>query len=146
MCGVCTTVHALASVRGVEDALGVVVPPSAEIVRNIMELKQYLQDHVIHFYHLRALDWVDVVSALRADPKAAAELAQKVSPHVKRLNLMKGKIEEAMVEHLFLPDLAAVASFPNGRPLVEALGTTSLRVICPSPTPLTQAVAGSPGA
>lgn len=209
ICGVCTTVHALASVRAVEDALGIAVPPNAEIIRNIMELTQYVQDHVIHFYHLHALDWVDVVSALRADPKATAELAQKVSPHwpyasagyftdvattlkrfvesgqlgifqnaywghpayklppeanlmavahylealrwqkeivkihtifggknphpnylvggmactidlesdnainVERLNLVKGKIEEAInvVEHLYLPDLLAVASF-----------------------------------
>lgn len=81
ICGVCTTVHALASVRAVENALGIVVPPNAEIIRNIMELTQYVQDHVIHFYHLHALDWVDVVSALKADPKATAELAQKVSPH-----------------------------------------------------------------
>jgi hydrogenase large subunit len=80
ICGVCTTVHALASVRAVESALGIKVPPNAEIIRNIMELAQYVQDHVIHFYHLHALDWVDVVSALKADPKATAELAQKVSP------------------------------------------------------------------
>jgi hydrogenase large subunit len=80
ICGVCTTVHALASVRAVEDALGITVPPNAEIIRNMMELTQYVQDHVIHFYHLHALDWVDVVSALKADPKATAELAQKVSP------------------------------------------------------------------
>ncbi|MCS7182586.1 MAG: nickel-dependent hydrogenase large subunit, partial [Thermoanaerobaculum sp.] len=80
ICGVCTTVHALASVRAVENALGIVVPPNGEIIRNIMELTQYVQDHVIHFYHLHALDWVDVVSALKADARATAELAQKVSP------------------------------------------------------------------
>ncbi|HTR36891.1 MAG TPA: nickel-dependent hydrogenase large subunit [Bryobacteraceae bacterium] len=81
ICGVCTTVHALASVRSVENALGITVPKNAEIIRNIMELAQYVQDHVIHFYHLHALDWVDVVSALKADPAATAALAQKVSPH-----------------------------------------------------------------
>src|ERR1700680_902031 len=81
ICGVCTTVHALASVRAVENALGITVPKNAEIIRNIMELAQYVQDHVIHFYHLHALDWVDVVSALKADPAATAALAQKVSPH-----------------------------------------------------------------
>jgi hydrogenase large subunit len=79
-CGVCTTVHALASVRTVEDALGIVVPPNAELVRNLMFCAQYLQDHVVHFYHLHALDWVDVVSALKADPKATSELAQSISP------------------------------------------------------------------
>src|SRR5438270_5261325 len=80
ICGVCTTVHALASVRSVESALGITVPKNAEIIRNIMELAQYVQDHVIHFYHLHALDWVDVVSALKANPAATASLAQKVSP------------------------------------------------------------------
>ncbi|MFV2073431.1 MAG: nickel-dependent hydrogenase large subunit [Thermoanaerobaculales bacterium] len=81
ICGVCTTVHALASVRSVENALGIQVPKNADIIRNIMFLTQYVQDHVIHFYHLHALDWVDVVSALSADPAATAGLAQKVSPH-----------------------------------------------------------------
>jgi hydrogenase large subunit len=81
ICGVCTTVHALASVRCVENSLGIQVPKNADIIRNIMYLTQMVQDHVIHFYHLHALDWVDVVSALKADPAATATLAQKVSPH-----------------------------------------------------------------
>jgi hydrogenase large subunit len=80
ICGVCTTVHALASVRSVENALGITVPPNADVIRNIMYLTQMVQDHVIHFYHLHALDWVDVVSALKANPGATAALAQKVSP------------------------------------------------------------------
>jgi hydrogenase large subunit len=80
ICGVCTTVHALASVRSVENALHIRVPQNADIIRNIMFLTQMVQDHVIHFYHLHALDWVDVVSALKADPAATAALAQKVSP------------------------------------------------------------------
>jgi hydrogenase large subunit len=80
ICGVCTTVHALASVRSVENALKIQVPQNAEIIRNIMFLTQMVQDHVIHFYHLHALDWVDIVSALKADPAATAALAQKVSP------------------------------------------------------------------
>ncbi len=79
VCGVCTTVHALASVRTVEDALGIVVPPNAEMVRNLMFAALYMQDHVVHFYHLHALDWVDVVSALKADPKKTSELAQSIS-------------------------------------------------------------------
>jgi len=78
-CGVCTTVHALASVRTVEDALGITVPPNAELVRNLMFCAQYLQDHVVHFYHLHALDWVDVVSALKADPVATSGIAQSIS-------------------------------------------------------------------
>jgi hydrogenase large subunit len=79
VCGVCTTVHALASVRSVEDALGIAVPPTAELIRNIMLTTQYVQDHVIHFYHLHALDWVDIVNALKANPQKAAELAGSFS-------------------------------------------------------------------
>jgi hydrogenase large subunit len=78
-CGVCTTVHALASVRTVEDALKITVPPNAELVRNLMFCAQYMQDHVVHFNHLHALDWVDIVSALKADPKKTSELAQSIS-------------------------------------------------------------------
>jgi len=80
ICGVCTTVHALASVRSVENALDIKVPTNAQIIRNIMFLTQMLQDHVVHFYHLHALDWVDVVSALKADPAQTSALAQKISP------------------------------------------------------------------
>jgi hydrogenase large subunit len=79
-CGVCTTVHALASVRAVEDALRVSVPEDAELIRNLMFCTQYVQDHVIHFYHLHALDWVDVVSALKAKPEETSRLAQSISP------------------------------------------------------------------
>ena len=78
-CGVCTTVHALASVRTVEDALNITVPPNAELVRNLMFCAQYLQDHVVHYYHLHALDWVDVVNALKADPRKTSEIAQSIS-------------------------------------------------------------------
>lgn len=78
-CGVCTTVHALTSVRAVEDALGITIPPNAEMVRNIMEGALYMHDHVVHFYQLHALDWVDVVNALKADPKKTSEIAQSIS-------------------------------------------------------------------
>jgi hydrogenase large subunit len=78
-CGVCTTVHALASVRTVEDALNISVPKNAELVRNLMYCTQFLQDHVVHFYHLHALDWVDVVSALSADPEETSKIARSLS-------------------------------------------------------------------
>jgi hydrogenase large subunit len=78
-CGVCTTVHALASVRTVENALGIVVPPNAELIRNLMNCVLQIHDHIVHFYHLHALDWVDVVSALKADPVKTAELAVSIS-------------------------------------------------------------------
>jgi hydrogenase large subunit len=79
ICGVCTTVHALASVRAVEDALGIEVPDNARLIRNIIGSTQSIQDHVIHFYHLHALDWVDVTLALKADPGKTSQLAESIS-------------------------------------------------------------------
>lgn len=78
-CGVCTTVHAISSIRSVEHALKVEVPLNAQYIRNIIMAQHSVQDHIVHFYHLSALDWVDVVSALKADPKATARLAQSIS-------------------------------------------------------------------
>lgn len=79
ICGVCTLVHGIASVRAVENALGYTIPPNAQLIRNLMIAAQYVHDHVMHFYHLHALDWVDVVSALKADPAATSQLAQSIS-------------------------------------------------------------------
>lgn len=79
ICGICTTVHALASLRSVEDALRIDIPKNANLIRNIMNAANYIHDHVIHFYHLHALDWVDVVAALKADPKEASNLAYSIS-------------------------------------------------------------------
>lgn len=79
ICGVCTTVHALASVKAVENALSIEIPDNARIIRNLIAAFQFVQDHVIHFYHLHALDWVDIVSALKADPVKTASLAQSLS-------------------------------------------------------------------
>ncbi len=79
ICNVCTMVHAIASVRAVENALGIQVPDNARIVRNIIGGAQLVQDHVIHFYHLHALDWVDVTLALKADPAKASKLAESIS-------------------------------------------------------------------
>lgn len=79
ICGVCTTVHALASVRAVEDALGIEVPQNATLVRNIIAGAQNVHDHIIHFYHLHALDWVDVTLALKADAAQTSQLAQSIS-------------------------------------------------------------------
>jgi len=78
-CGVCTTVHSMASVRAVENALGITIPDNARIIRDLIMGFQTVQDHVIHFYHLHALDWVDVVSALKADPVKTAALASSIS-------------------------------------------------------------------
>ncbi|MBU1223858.1 MAG: nickel-dependent hydrogenase large subunit [Gammaproteobacteria bacterium] len=88
ICGVCTLVHGIASVRSVEDALhraipSYSIPANAELIRNLMIAAQFVHDHVMHFYHLHALDWVDVVSALKADPKATSALAQSISGYSK---------------------------------------------------------------
>jgi len=83
ICGVCTLVHGIASVRSVENALNYTIPHNAQIIRNLMIGAQYVHDHVMHFYHLHALDWVDVVSALKADPRATSALAQSISSYPK---------------------------------------------------------------
>ena len=82
-CGVCTYVHALASTRCVDNAVGVKIPPNARLLRNLVLAGQFMHDHIVHFYHLHALDWVDVANALTADPQKAAKLANDISPNRK---------------------------------------------------------------
>jgi len=79
ICGVCTTVHGITSVRAVENALDLEIPISAQYIRNLILAAHGLHDHIVHFYHLSALDWVDVVSALSADPAKASALAETLS-------------------------------------------------------------------
>src|SRR5512139_767055 len=79
ICGVCTTVHAYASIRAVEDALDIEIPSLAQAFRNLMIAAQNVHDHTMHFYHLHALDWVNVPGALSADPKKTSALAQSIS-------------------------------------------------------------------
>ncbi len=86
LCGVCTYVHASTSVRCVEDALAIQIPENARVIRNLLMGAQFLQDHIVHFYHLHALDWVDVISALSADPIATEALARLVSPSAKNID------------------------------------------------------------
>ena len=83
ICGVCTLVHGIASVRAVENALDYPIPENAQLIRNLMMVTQFAHDHVVHFYHLQALDWVDVVAALKADPKATSALAQSTSSYAR---------------------------------------------------------------
>jgi hydrogenase large subunit len=80
ICGVCTGTHALTSVRAVEDALKIKIPENANSIRNIMQLSLQAHDHLVHFYHLHALDWVNPVNALKADPVATSALQQQISP------------------------------------------------------------------
>lgn len=81
ICGVCTGIHALSAVRAVEDALGIKIPKNANIIRNLMNATLYCQDHLTHFYQLHGCDWIDVVSALSADPKKTSEIQQSISTH-----------------------------------------------------------------
>ncbi len=78
-CGVCTTVHAITSVRAVENALQLEIPPNAQYIRNLIVAAHAMHDHIVHFYQLSALDWVDVVSALKADRAKTAALAASLS-------------------------------------------------------------------
>ncbi len=111
ICGVCTTVHALASVRAVENALNLEIPINAQYIRNIVMALHALQDHIVHFYVLSALDWVDVVSALSADPKKTAALASSLSEwpgnSAKRFAAVQGKVKA-------LVDSGQLGPFANG--------------------------------
>ena len=96
ICGVCTTVHAIASVRAVENALNIEIPLNAQYIRNLLIGAHSMHDHIVHFYHLSALDWVDVVSATKGDPVRTAKLAQSLSPwpgnSVKEFQAVKDKL------------------------------------------------------
>jgi hydrogenase large subunit len=96
ICGVCTTVHAICSVRAVENALGITVPDNARLIRNLIEGAQFIQDHVIHFYHLHAPDWVDVVDALSADPGATSDLARSISDWPSSSPTHFGEVQERL--------------------------------------------------
>jgi len=97
ICGVCTTVHAITSVRAVENAIGLEIPMNAQYIRNLILCAHGLHDHIVHFYHLSALDWVDVTSALKADPAKASALAESLSPwphnSTRELAAVKAKLE-----------------------------------------------------
>ena len=79
ICGVCTGTHYQRSIEAVEHAFNITIPKNARLVRNLMQGGLYIHDHVVHFYHLHGLDWVDIVSALSADPKKTVEVAHKFS-------------------------------------------------------------------
>ncbi len=97
ICGVCTTVHAIASVRTVENALGLEIPINAQYIRNMVMSIHALHDHIVHFYILSALDWVDVVSALKADPVKTAQLADSIATwpgnSVARFKAVQAKVQ-----------------------------------------------------
>ncbi|MBE1494038.1 hydrogenase large subunit [Amycolatopsis lexingtonensis] len=96
ICGVCTTVHALASVRAVEDAVGAVPPLNARLLRQLIAAAQFLHDHVVHFYHLHALDWIDPVAALRADPAKTASVAQSLSDYPRATTALFASVRDRL--------------------------------------------------
>jgi len=111
VCGVCTTVHAICSVRAVENALGLEIPINAQYIRNIINAAHNNQDHIVHFYILSALDWVDIVSAIKASPKKTAELAQSLSDwpnnSVDRFKQVQDKLK-------YLVESGQLGPFANG--------------------------------
>ena len=111
ICGVCTTVHAITSVRAVENAVGMTVPMNAQYIRNVILAAHGLHDHIVHFYHLSALDWVDIVSALKADPAAASKLAETLSDwpgnSTKQLTAVKARLQGVV-------DSGQLGIFANG--------------------------------
>jgi hydrogenase large subunit len=110
-CGVCTTVHAFASIRAVEDALAIRIPHAANLLRNLMVAQQYVHDHVMHFYHLHALDWVDVTGVLGADPQATAALQQSLSPWP---NASAGYFADVQAKVKAIVDSGQLSIFANG--------------------------------
>jgi hydrogenase large subunit len=119
ICGVCTTVHALASVRAVEDALGIEVPENATLVRNIIAGVQNVHDHIIHFYHLHALDWVDVTLALKADPAKTSQIAQSISDWPKSSTTYFKGIQERVKTLVSSGQLSLFSSGDWGHPAYQ---------------------------
>jgi hydrogenase large subunit len=118
-CGVCTTVHAITSVRAVENALNLEVPLNAQLIRNIIQTAHAIQDHIVHFYHLSAVDWVDVVSALDADPVATAKLAESLSDwHLNGPHEMKA-VQERLKTFVGSGQLGPFASGYWGHPAMK---------------------------
>lgn len=111
ICGVCTTTHALASVRTVENALKIKIPKNAHLIRNIMNEAQFVHDHTVHFYHLHALDWVDVVSALNADPNETSRIAQSISDWPKS---SPGYFKDVQTKIKRIVDSGQLGIFANG--------------------------------
>lgn len=111
-CGVCTYIHGLASIRSVDMAVGANIPDNARIIRNLLHGSQYLHDHMVHFYHLHALDWVDIVSALKADPKKTADLAASVSPKSIKSGVTDFKAVQARIKKFV--DSGQLGPFANG--------------------------------
>ena len=128
-CGVCTYTHALASTRSLEDAIhnadkSFQIPANATYIRNLLLAQQQLHDHIVHFYHLHALDFVDITSALKADPAKAAKLAENTSGQPCKAEDLKAVQDKLN---------AFVASGQLG-PFANALADIRPTILSPKPT------------
>jgi hydrogenase large subunit len=118
-CGVCTTVHAITSVRAVENALGLEIPLNAQYIRNLIVIAHALHDHIVHFYHLSALDWVDVVSALKADPAKASQIAESLSPWPRNSRLEMKAVQDRLKGFVDAGQLGIFAGGYWGHPAMK---------------------------
>ncbi len=112
ICGVCTNVHYRASISAVEDAYRISIPPNAEIVRNLVTLALFVQDHIVHYYHLHSLDFVDVTAALSADCGTASREAEKWSEHPYRNSV--GHLESVQEKLSSFVKAGRLGLFSNG--------------------------------
>jgi hydrogenase large subunit len=119
ICGVCTTVHAITSVRAVENALGLEVPMNAQYIRNLVIAAHGIFDHIVHFYHLSALDWVDIVSATKADPKATSKLANSISSWHRNSAKEIGAVKDKLKSFVSTGQLGVFASGYWGHPAMK---------------------------
>jgi hydrogenase large subunit len=119
ICGVCTTVHAIASVRAVENALNLEVPLNAQYIRNLIITAHGIHDHIVHFYQLTALDWVDIVSALSADPAAAAKLGASLSDYRRNSLPEIRQVQEKLKAFVGTGQLGVFASGYWGHPAMK---------------------------
>src|SRR6266567_5271757 len=110
-CGVCTTVHAITSVRAVENALKLEIPPNAQYIRNLILAAHAMHDHIVHFYQLSALDWVDVLQIPKADPAAASKLAETLSPWTRN---SRNELKDAQDKVKAVASSGQLGIFANG--------------------------------
>lgn len=125
-CGVCTTVHAMASVRAVEDALKLDVPLNAQFIRNLILIAHGLHDHIVHFYHLSALDWIDVTTIPKADPAEAAKIAQSLSNWRRNSTQEMAAVQAKVVSHVESGQLGIFANGYWGHPAMKLPPEVSL--------------------
>jgi hydrogenase large subunit len=129
ICGVCTTVHAIASVRAVENALGLEIPLNAQLIRNIILAGHAMHDHIVHFYQLSALDWVDVVSALKADPAKASALGESLSPWPRNSRREMEAVKEKLAGFVAAGQLGIFANGYWGHPAMRLAPEVNLLAV-----------------